>query len=106
MKANEKQVCMNAKAMDLFNEAKAEALECGTSEPIRLHYCNAVVYATKNYFLLRSYRTTVAVINRNSGEAADVLRGVYGYTATSAQHIRKFFQDYLAVKVYTWRYVD
>ena len=106
MKANEKQVCMNEKAMELFNDAKSEAFECGTSDPIRLRYCNAVVYATKNYFILRSYWTTVAVIHRNSGEAADVLRGVYGYTATSAQHIRKFFQDYLAVKVYTWRYVD
>ena len=106
MKANDKQVCMNAKAMDLFNDAKAEAFEIGTSEPIRLRYCNAVVYATKNYFILRSYWTTVAVINRNSGEGADVLRVVYGYTATSAQHISKFFHDYDAVKVYTWRDID
>ena len=106
MKANEKQVCMNEKAMELFKDANFEKFNWGASEPIRLRHCNAVVYFTKNYFLLRSYRTTVAVINRNSGEAADVLRGVYGYTATSAQHIRKFFQDYLAVKVYTWRYVD
>lgn len=106
MKANEKQACMNVKAMGLFNDAKAEAFECGTSEPIRLRHCNAVVYATKNYFILRSYCTTVAVIHRNSGEGADVLRAVYGYTATSAQHIHKFFQDYLPVKVYTWRDID
>lgn len=106
MKNKMAQIRENVTAMHLFNDAKADAAASGTSEPIRLRSCNAVVYATPNYFILRSYCTTVAVIHRNSGEAADVLRGVYGYTATSAQHIRKFFQDYLAVKVYTWRDID
>ena len=106
MKNKMAQISENEHAAWLFNEAKAEAAASGTSKPIRLRYCSADVFATKNYFILRSYWTMVAVINRNSGEAADVLRGVYGYTATSAQHIRKFFQDYLAVKVYTWRHVD
>ena len=106
MKNKMAQIRENVNAMRLFNDAKADAAPSGTSEPIRLRSCNAVVYATKNYFILRSYWTMVAVINRNSGEAADVLRGVYGYTATSAYHIRKFFQDYLAVKVYTWRDID
>ena len=106
MKNKMAQIRENVNAMQLFNDAKAEAAASGTSEPIRLRSCNAVVYATKNYFILRSYWTEVAVIHRNSGEGADVLRRVYGYTATTAQHIRKFFQYYLPVKVYTWRDIE
>lgn len=66
-------------------------------QPKRLRTCNASVYATDNYFILKSYNTVVAVLNRNSGIGYDVLRYVYGYTATSAQHISKFFNDYNAV---------
>lgn len=65
----------------------------------RLRTCQAWVYASDNYFLLKSYDTFVAVINRNSGYGYDVLRYVYDYTATSAQHISKFFNDYYAIKV-------
>ena len=106
MKDKMTQIRENVTAMHLFNDAKADAAASGTSDPIRLRSCNARVYATPNYFILMSYWTTVAVINRNSGEAADVLRAVYGYTATSAQHISKFFKDYLAVTVHTWRDID
>ena len=60
----------------------------------KLRSCQATVIITPRYFLLRSYNTIVAVINRNTGVKADVLRYVYGYTATSAQHIAKFFIDY------------
>lgn len=68
----------------------------------RLRTCQAWVYASDNYFLLKSYDTFVAVINRNSGYGYDVLRYVYGYTATSAQHMSKFFNDYNAIKVYRY----
>lgn len=60
----------------------------------RLRYCKAWVVTYERYYVLTSYNTRVAFIDRETGEAFDVLRYVYGYTATSAQHIRKFFHDY------------
>ena len=56
--------------------------------------CTAEVITTKSYYILRSYNTLVACVNRYTGIESDVLRKVYGYTATSAQHIHKFFNDY------------
>lgn len=67
----------------------------------RLRSCTAYVYNTPDYFVLRSYNTFVACINKHTGIGYDQLRVVYGYTATSAQHIRKFFTDYNANKIYT-----
>lgn len=64
----------------------------------QLRYCSADVGHTKNFLVLRSYATNVAFIDRRSGICYDILRAVYGYTATSAQHIRKFSEDYHAIK--------
>lgn len=63
--------------------------DCG-----KLRTCNAVVYETPNYYWLMSYKTIVAFIDKESDTLYDVLRLVYGYTATSAQHIAKFSKDY------------
>ena len=46
------------------------------------------------YYVLRSYRTIVAIIDTQTDTLIDFLRYVYGYTSTSAQHISKFNQDY------------
>ena len=46
------------------------------------------------YYVLRSYRTIVAAIDVSTDTLYDFLRYVYGYTATSAQHISKFSKDY------------
>lgn len=46
------------------------------------------------YYVLRSYRTVIAAIDVRTDTLYDFLRYVYGYTATSAQHISKFSQDY------------
>ena len=63
----------------------------------KLRKCTATVYAYETdlgvVFVLRSYNTIVAYVDEN-GMKYDFLRYVYGYTATSAQHIRKFFEDY------------
>ena len=63
----------------------------------RLRTCNATVSAYESIlgvvFVLKSYRTIVAMVDEN-GRKYDFLRYVYGYTATSAQHINKFFKDY------------
>ena len=67
-------------------------------EPIvsfnRLNYCNAYVLDTANYLVLRSYQTDIAIIDKRTGVMYDFLRFVYGYTATSAQHIAKFERLY------------
>lgn len=64
----------------------------------RLRNCKAWVYETENFYILESYTTIVAVIEKGSDILADVLRLVYGYTSTSAQHIAKFRYDYGADK--------
>lgn len=60
----------------------------------RLRTCNATVYENGRYIVLISYTTTVAFIDKRERKAYDILRLVYGYTSTSAQHIAKFFNDY------------
>lgn len=91
MKTN--QNVINRLAVREYERAIAELSEYDYSVK-RLRSCSAEVITTKNYYILRSYNTLVACINRYTGAEADVLRKVYGYTATSAQHIRKFFNDY------------
>lgn len=71
----------------------------------RLRTCSAYVYETHSYYVLKSYASYVAFIRKSDGECFDVLRRVYGYTATSAQHIAKFKHDYHAVSTQTWREV-
>ncbi len=84
---------INNFAMDLYNRAFGEYLY-HYYDIKRLRSCQAEVITTENFYLLRSYNTIVAVIDRDFGYQVDVLRNVYGYTATSAQHIAKFFNDY------------
>lgn len=72
-----------------------------TANPIsqqKLRNCTATIleYRTvegKLVYVLKSYNTIVAMVDEY-GDGIDFLRYVYGYTATSAQHIRKFFDDY------------
>ena len=60
----------------------------------RLRTCQAMVFEFEDCYILQSYHTLVAGIRKDTGEEFDFLRMVYGYTATSAQHIAKFFADY------------
>ena len=69
----------------------------------RLHKCQAYVYETTSYYLLKSYATFVAFIRKSDGECFDILRNVYGYSAIIAQHIAKFKRDYHAVGTQIWR---
>ena len=64
----------------------------------RLRSCTAWVFETEDYYILKSYETYVAVILKSADVMFDALRIVYGYTATSAQHIAKFDHDYGAGK--------
>ena len=60
----------------------------------RLRSCSAEVAKVGNWYVLRSYNTIVAIIDTKTDTLIDFLRYVYGYTATSAQHISKFSKDY------------
>lgn len=92
------------KSLDVFQDVEADAH--WNYDVTRLRYCSASVYETLDYIVLRSYNTIVAYINKHTREFFDILRYVYGYTATSAQHIAKFRNDYRNYfdwsKIYTW----
>lgn len=85
-------------ALTLFNSANVST-RTDLWKPLRS--CSAkVAPAIDNetgeilYYVLRSYRTIVAIIDVRTDTLYDFLRYVYGYTATSAQHISKFSKDY------------
>lgn len=68
----------------------AEKSEC--AKPLR--NCKAWVWETPDYYILQSYNTLVACIEKNSNICYDALRITWGYTSTSAMHICKFMNDY------------
>ena len=62
----------------------------------KLYSCNAEIWGYMGILVLVSYGTPIAVYTRD-GSLYDCLRVVYGYTATSSQHISKF-KKWLAEK--------
>lgn len=91
------QEVINYVARNLYDMAYTEFKKKRLAERVvwkQLRSCTAEVCETENFYLLRSYNTIVAVIEKGSDILADVLRYVYGYTSTSAQHISKFRHDY------------
>lgn len=90
---------INRTAMEIFDNAILELNSMKSrAEWKRLRTCTAEVAETENYYILRSYNTLVACIEKSTDTLADVLRLVYGYTSTSARHIAKFSHDYGAGK--------
>lgn len=104
---------VNTVAFQQYQRAYAEynSLPYGY-KPARLRSCSATVYETHNYYILRSYNTVVACIDKSTGICYDVLRHVFGFTSTSCQHINKFISDYFGdcwrsgATVYTFREVE
>lgn len=95
-------IAMNENVLEEWKEAK-EALERDYPSSIewkQLRSCSAEVYDGPRFAYLRSYNTVVAFIDKKFDTTCvfDVLRYVYGYTATSAQHIAKFRNDYAGIK--------
>ena len=88
---------MNEKAVEIFNRANTEWNDFSLKirHVGKLRTCNANVYESSNFYFLMSYTTIVAVIEKSTDTLVDMLRMVYGYTATSAQHIAKFGKEYL-----------
>lgn len=92
MTKREKQALCNQICKEVYEDAIEELK--GNYSQKRLRTCSALVFETENYFILKSYNTIIAVIAKDTDTLYDVLRYVYGYTATSAQHISKFETDY------------
>ena len=65
---------------DAFNNGKKRC---------KLYSCNAEILECMGTLVLVSYGTPIAVYT-DDGSLYDCLRVVYGYTATSSQHISKF----------------
>lgn len=94
----------NRYALDLWDMCDT-VINQGTVQELwskRLAYCRATVicYGYDNkpcIYMLKSYDTIVAcvIVNNTMVYGVDMLRKVYGYTATSAQHIAKFFSHYV-----------
>lgn len=81
-----------------YTEALNQLDHMQVKENKQLRSCTAWVYETADYYILQSYRTIIAVIDKRTDTCFDALRIVYGYTSTSSQHISKFKKDYGAGK--------
>lgn len=102
MKMNEQQM-INNECIDAYRDLQNCINSYGANKVANLRTCNAEVWETVGYTFLKSYNTIVACIGDFDDVCYDFLRYVYGYTATSAQHINKFCQDYYAESVQTYR---
>ena len=88
---------INNEVLSAWEKAE-KALVLLTCECKRLRHCTAWIHETDDFYFLQSYGTIVAFIDKSTDTLYDVLRYVYGYTSTSAQHISKFEHDYGAGK--------
>lgn len=88
MKKNE-QIEVNVYVENIVNDVNA-LLRTSSVPWHRLYNCKAEWGQVGVWVLLRSYSTIVAAYNADTDELFDFLRLVYGYTATSTQHIAKF----------------
>lgn len=92
-------------ALDKINEAFYDTPDDKMPAKIRLNHCQAWTQDFEGFIVLWSYNTAVAVYDKSTDTLYDVLRGAYGYTATSAQHIAKFRHLCNPAHVLTYREV-
>lgn len=98
MKCNRQEI-INGMVIKAYEKALIEWNDLSNKiTSTQLRTCKATVYESENYYYLVSYQTLVAFIDKNDDTLYDVLRYVYFYTNTSAQHIAKFNHDYCAGK--------
>lgn len=88
------QLEINKEVFDAIGRYKEEHEHHPLGEGTRLRTCQAWVYETPSFYVLESYNTFVAIIEKSTDTCYDFLRYAYGYTNTSAQHISKFDKDY------------
>ena len=88
------QIAENCIARYLFKDAMKQ-LNTSTNKFKRLRHCEAFVYETEDYYVLKSYNTFIAAIDKHSNSVIDVLQYEYGRrTSSSTQQINKFVHDY------------
>ena len=99
------QMVENEKVNSILNELDAIPYSRAVASQTltRLNTCQAWTYENGDFVVLISYNTEVACIDTRTGICHDYLRKVYGYTATSAQHIAKFMKNFGATKKLTYR---
>ena len=92
----EEQKKLNEICYNIFDDCMKEFRETPLNDrkTKKLRSCSAEVIETENYYILKSYNTFIACIEKENDILIDVLRTEYGYTSTSAQHIAKFSHDY------------
>lgn len=90
----------NRDVYELFIKQVEEESEKASGTWHRLNSCNAWYKVCYNGdIILRSYATIVAAIPAtHPGTCFDFSRVVYGYTATTTQHISKFANKFSATK--------
>lgn len=90
----------NREAYELFIKMMQDEAEKASGTWHRLNSCKAWYKVCYNGdIILRSYGTIVAVIPAiNEKTCFDFSRVVYGYTATTSQHIDKFAKMFNATK--------
>ena len=89
----QEQLSINAEIridMNNFNVVLCNTPDDKMPPKVRLNHCQAWTQDFEGFTVLWSYNTAVAVYDKSTDTFYDILRGVYGYTATSAQHIAKF----------------
>lgn len=99
------QIIANEKVNAILNELDAIPYSRAVASQTlrRLNSCQAWTYENGDFVVLISYNTEVACIDMRTGICYDYLRKVYGYTATSAQHIAKFMKKLGVTKKVTYR---
>lgn len=90
----QEQLKINKICDGVFKASMRELRQQIYREPERLRSCQAWVYETKHFYVLRSYNTFIACISKKTDVLYDNLRREYGYTNTSGQHISKFSKYY------------
>lgn len=104
----QEQLTINAeieRCMDKYNEVFYDTPDYKMPPKVQLNHCQAWLQDFEGFTVLWSYRSAVAVYDKNTDTLYDILRAVYGYTATSAQHIAKFRKLYNPAHVLTYREV-
>lgn len=85
---------INAEVKTNLGICLSQLSECSVR---KFRTCQAQILENEKYLVLRSYSTIVAFIDKSTGKFYDALRYVYGYTATSSQHIAKFRGEYRGI---------
>lgn len=98
------QMVINEESRQAWEEFQMYSADMIATAGTRLRTCSAYVYENERYIYLLSYNTIIAFIDKTDGRLYDVLRLVYGFTATSAQHIAKFKKDYFKYWCVDYRY--